>query len=66
MPGPYLSPGNKDEDAGAITLEPLAKYDPDGNLVPALAAEIPTVENGGVNEELTTVTWKLKDGSEVV
>ena len=62
MPGPYLSPGNKDEDAGAITLEPLAKYDPDGNLVPALAAEIPTVENGGVNEELTTVTWKLKDG----
>ncbi len=62
LPGPYLSQGNKDEDAGAITLEPLAKYDPDGNLVPALAAEIPTVENGGVNEGLTSITWKLKDG----
>ena len=62
LPGPYLSLGKKDEDAGAITLEPLAKYDPDGNLVPALAAEIPTGENGGVNEELTSITWKLKDG----
>ena len=62
LPGPYLSPGNKDEDAGAITLEPLAKYDPDGNLVPSLAAEIPTIENGGVNEDLTSITWKLKEG----
>ena len=42
LPGPYLSGGTKDLDAGAITLEPLAKYDPDGNLVPALAAQIPT------------------------
>ena len=62
LPGPYLSPGNKDEDAGAITLEPLAKYDPDGNLVPALAAEIPTVENGSVNKDLTSITWRLKEG----
>ena len=62
LPGPYLSPGNKDEDAGAITLEPLAKHDPDGNLIPALAAEIPTVGNGGVSDDLTSITWKLKDG----
>ena len=62
LPGPYLSPGNKDEDAGAITLEPLARFDPEGNLVPALAAEIPTVRNGGVNQDLTAITWKLKEG----
>ena len=42
VPNPYLSGGNKDTDAGAVTLEPLAKYDPDGNIVPALAVEIPT------------------------
>ena len=60
-PNPYLSGGYKDRDAGAITLEPLAKYDPDGILVPALAAEIPTLENGGISQDLTSITWKLKD-----
>ena len=61
IPNPYLSGGFKDRDAGAITLEPLAKYDPDGALVPALAAEIPTLQNGGISSNLTTITWKLRD-----
>ena len=62
IPNPYLSGGYKDRDAGAITLEPLAKYDPDGALVPALAAEIPTLQNGGISSDLTSITWKLKGG----
>ena len=62
VPGSYLSAGAKDVDAGAITLDPLAKYDPDGNLAPALAAEIPTLENGGFSRDLTSITWKLKEG----
>ena len=64
LPGPYLSGGTKDQDAGAITLEPLANFDPDGNLVPKLAAEIPTVENGGIAiaEDGTSVTWTLREG----
>ena len=62
LPSPYLSGGFKDRDAGAVTLEPLAKYDPEGNLVPALAAEIPTPENGGFAEDLMSITWKLKEG----
>ena len=62
LPGPYLSGGTKDQDAGAITLEPLANLNPDGELVPKLAAEIPTVENGGVSEDLMSITWKLKEG----
>ena len=62
VPGSYLSAGTKDVDAGAITLEPLAKYDPDGNLAPALAAEIPTLENGVFPQDLTSITWKLKEG----
>ena len=60
-PNPYLSGGYKDRDAGAITLEPLAKYDPDGALVPALAKDIPTLENGGISRDLTSITWNLKD-----
>ena len=62
LPGPYLSGGLKDRDAGAVTLEPLAKYDPDGNIVPALAAEIPTLDNGGLSADLMSITWKLKEG----
>ena len=62
VPNPYLSGGHKDRDAGAVTLEPLAKYDPSGNLVPALAAEIPTIENGGFSRDLMSITWNLQEG----
>ena len=62
VPNPYLSGGNKDTDAGAVTLEPLAKYDPEGNIVPALAVEIPTIDNGGFSQDLMSITWKLKEG----
>ena len=61
MLNPYLSGGFKDRDAGAITLQPLAYYDPDGALVAALAAEVPTLENGGLSQDLTSITWELKD-----
>ena len=60
-PNPYLSGGFKDRDAGAITLQPLAYYDPDGVLVPALAKDIPTLQNGGISQDLTSITWNLKD-----
>ncbi len=43
-------------------LEGLTYHDADGNYQTALAAELPTLENGGVSEDLTTVTWKLKPG----
>ena len=57
---PYLSGGTKDIDAAAIVLEPLARYDETGQLVPWLAEEIPTAENGGVAEDLKSITWKLR------
>lgn len=58
---PYLSGGTKDIESSSMVIEPLARYDQDGNLVPYLAAEIPTVDNGGVSEDLTSITWKLRD-----
>ncbi|MBR2655928.1 MAG: peptide ABC transporter substrate-binding protein [Loktanella sp.] len=59
---PFLSGGTKDVEASSIILEPLARYDETGTLVPYLAEDIPTVANGGVSEDLTTITWKLKEG----
>jgi peptide/nickel transport system substrate-binding protein len=59
---PYLAGGTKDIHAASVILEPLARYDENGNMVPWLAEEIPTVANGGVSEDLTTITWKLKAG----
>lgn len=57
---PYLSGGTKDTDASAIILEPLANYAPDGSLVPVLAEDIPTLENGGISEDFTSITWTFK------
>ncbi|MYD09649.1 MAG: peptide ABC transporter substrate-binding protein [Chloroflexi bacterium] len=58
---PYLSSGTKDNDASAIVLEPLANFGPDGALVPVLATEIPSPDNGGISDDLTSITWNLRD-----
>ena len=58
---PYLSGGTKDIEAAALVIEPLARYDENGNLVPWLVDEVPTTANGGVAEDLTSITWKLRD-----
>ena len=59
---PFLSGGTKDVDASSIIIEPLAHYDEKGNIIAALAEEVPTVANGGVSSDLTSITWKLKKG----
>ena len=59
---PYLSSGTKDIESASLVIEPLGRYDEKGALVPWLAEEIPTVGNGGVSSDLTTITWKLKKG----
>jgi peptide/nickel transport system substrate-binding protein len=59
---PFLATGTKDLHASSLVVEPLAHYDESGNMVPYLAVEIPTVDNGGVSADLTTITWKLKPG----
>jgi len=59
---PYLSAGTKDIIASSIALEPLASFTTEGTIEPRLAAELPSVENGGIAEDLKSVTWKLKPG----
>src|SRR6266545_660547 len=57
---PHLSPGTKDLSASRITYEPLASFDKDSKLIPFLAVEAPSLENGQVAADGTSVTWKLK------
>ncbi|WP_460274597.1 peptide ABC transporter substrate-binding protein [Celeribacter sp. ULVN23_4] len=59
---PYLSGGTKELEVGSLVLEPLARYDETGAMVPFLAESVPTIENGGVSEDLKNITWKLKPG----
>jgi peptide/nickel transport system substrate-binding protein len=58
----FLSGGTKDVEAASMVIEPLARYDPDGNLVPWLVEEVPTVQNGGISEDLTSITWSITPG----
>ena len=57
---PHFAVGTKDQDAARIFYEPLAGWDPDGELFPVLAAEIPSRENGGLAPDGMWVIWKLK------
>jgi peptide/nickel transport system substrate-binding protein len=45
-----------------LAVEPLFSANLDGSYTPVLAAEVPTVENGGISADSLTVTVKLRDG----
>lgn len=57
---PHLTVSLKNTEVIRITYEPLASVNADGELVPILAAEIPSSSNGGIAEDGTSVTWKLR------
>jgi peptide/nickel transport system substrate-binding protein len=59
---PHFATGTKDQDGSRLFYEPLASWDADGNLSPVLAAEIPSLQNGGLAADAKSVTWKLKSG----
>jgi len=59
---PHLATGVKDFNGATVILEPLARYNENDELVPFLAAEIPTIENGGIAPDGTSITWKIKPG----
>jgi peptide/nickel transport system substrate-binding protein len=59
---PHFAVGTKDQFGSRVFYEPLAAWDGDGNLVPLLAAEVPSIKNGGVTADGKSVVWKLKRG----
>ncbi|MCP3464080.1 MULTISPECIES: peptide ABC transporter substrate-binding protein [unclassified Bradyrhizobium] len=59
---PHFALGTKDQIASRIFFEPLAGWDKEGNLIPCLAAEVPSKQNGALAPDGMSVTWKLKQG----
>src|SRR6478752_93090 len=57
---PHFATGTKNQDGARLFYEPLACWDPDGNMKLVLAAEIPSIENNGLAKDGKSVTWKLK------
>jgi peptide/nickel transport system substrate-binding protein len=59
---PHTATGVKDTLAGTIVLEPLVHYLPDTSMYPNLVQRIPTIENGLLAPDLTSVTYELLPG----
>ena len=59
---PHFATGTKDQEGSRVFYEPLAGWDSEGNLIPVLAAEVPSSSNDGLKEDGLSVVWKLKKG----
>jgi len=47
---------------GSLALDGLVVATPDGAISPLLAAEVPTVANGGISRDGKTIVYKLRHG----
>ncbi|MBV9409185.1 MAG: peptide ABC transporter substrate-binding protein [Candidatus Eremiobacteraeota bacterium] len=43
-----------------LIFEPLFRYDPDGNFVPAAVSTVPTLANGGISRDGKTITLHFR------
>lgn len=58
----HLASGDKDTLASALVQEPLMHYGTDGGLLANLVSSIPSIANGDLAEDLTSVTLRLLEG----
>ncbi|MBA2469456.1 MAG: twin-arginine translocation signal domain-containing protein, partial [Chloroflexia bacterium] len=58
----HQSVGTKDFLVSSTVQEPLLHYLPDGSIIPNLVTEVPSVENGMLAEDLSSVTFALQEG----
>ena len=58
----HRATGTKDFMAADMVNEPLMRYAADATLQPNLITEVPSVENGMLAEDLSSVTFKLLEG----
>jgi len=62
LPDPHFRHRTQDQDALAhLSYEPLAGFDPDGNVGPILATEVPSVSAGTLSKAHVG-TWRLSVG----
>jgi peptide/nickel transport system substrate-binding protein len=57
---PHFAIGTKDVYGARLFYQSLAEWDIDGNLIPILAAELPTRQNGGLAPDGLSVVWNLR------
>lgn len=56
---PHVVSGSKDSLGAAPVMEPLMHYGVQSEIIPILVSEVPSAENGGVAEDLTSLTLRL-------
>ena len=59
---PYLGTQTVMFEVLVSVVEGLTSVQPDGTRAPALAKEVPSLENGGVSADGKTITYNLKEG----
>ncbi len=57
---PILNTNQEDAWLGSLAFDLLVTADARGNLVPQLAAEVPTQHNGGISRDGLTIAYKLR------
>ncbi|MBW7882061.1 MAG: peptide ABC transporter substrate-binding protein [Caldilineaceae bacterium] len=58
---PWLTGLTVGLEVESMIYDSLTRVDPTGEHVPLLAAEVPSLENGDISEDLLTYTYKLRD-----
>lgn len=59
---PLLASDTTDGMLARLMFDVLITADPKGNPLPSLAAQVPTLENGGISKDGLTVTYHLRSG----
>lgn len=59
---PHVSTGVKDRLAATLVCEPLIHYLPDATMIPNLIREVPSIENGLLADDFTSVLFNLLPG----
>jgi len=59
---PLLAGNTADNMLASITFDELVTLDDKQHQVPDLAAEVPTLENGGISKDGKTITYHLRNG----
>ncbi|MDQ6825574.1 MAG: peptide ABC transporter substrate-binding protein [Candidatus Eremiobacteraeota bacterium] len=57
---PVLASNTTDNAITRLMFDPLISADAKGNPVPMLAAQVPTLQNGGISKDGLTITYKLR------
>lgn len=59
---PMLAAESVENTLDQLVFDKLVKVDARGNLIPALASPVPSLENGGISKDGLTITYHLRHG----